>query len=169
MRVAKQAAEDVAAAGSLELDARCSAVAPVVVVAEAHVVTDGHQVLGCDRRGPFTGTVPLAHQVADAQHCRVEGQVASAGFGRPPRAQGISPQGDAELGSESIKSGVQMRRECHKVSRALLDPALILLLAMPCIGKRRNEKQQEGKGCGRALSPRVVKAWFPHARPFRLQ
>ncbi len=33
--------------------------------------------------GPVSGTVPLAHEVGDAQHRRVEDQVPPAGLGRP--------------------------------------------------------------------------------------
>lgn len=33
--------------------------------------------------GPISGAIPLAHEVGDAQHGRVEHQVPPAGLGRP--------------------------------------------------------------------------------------
>lgn len=37
----------------------------------------------CGGSGPVSGAIPLAHEVGDAQHSRVEDQVSPAGLGRP--------------------------------------------------------------------------------------
>ena len=50
------------------------------------------------RRGAILGAVVLAHEVLDAMDGRVVGQVAPAGAGRAPRAQGVCAQRGTELG-----------------------------------------------------------------------
>lgn len=76
------------------------------------------------RGGTVSGAVPLAHEVRDAQHGRVEDQVPSAGLGRPLGAGRVGTQGLAELGVEAVYSRRQVGGERDKVARALLDAAL---------------------------------------------
>lgn len=76
------------------------------------------------RGGTVSGAVPLAHEVRDAQHGRVEDQVPSAGLGRPLGACRVGTQGLAELGVETVHGRRQVGGERDKVARALLDAAL---------------------------------------------
>lgn len=76
------------------------------------------------RGGAVSGAVPLAHEVRDAQHGRVEDQVPSAGLGRPLGAGRVGTQGLAELCVEAVHGRCQVGGEGDKVTRALLDAAL---------------------------------------------
>lgn len=76
------------------------------------------------RGGTVSGAVPLAHEVRDAQHGRVEDQVPSAGLGRSLGAGRVCTQGLAELGVKAVHCRRQVCGERDKVARALLDAAL---------------------------------------------
>lgn len=76
------------------------------------------------RRGAVLGAVALTHEVADAQHRRMEDQVATAALGRALRAGGVGPQRLAELRVEAIQRRVKVGGEQDEVGGALLDAAL---------------------------------------------
>lgn len=74
--------------------------------------------------GAIPGAVPLAHEVRDAQHGRVEDQVPPTRLGRPLGAGRVRAQGLAELGVEAVHGWRQVGGEGDKVAGALLDAAL---------------------------------------------
>lgn len=78
----------------------------------------------CGGRGSVFGAVPLAHEVTNAQHGRVENQVTPAAFSSAVCAARVGPECLAELSVEAIQRGVQVRRERNEVCGALLDTAL---------------------------------------------
>lgn len=78
----------------------------------------------CGGRGAVFGAVPLAHEVTNAQHGRVENKIAPAAFGGAVRAARVGPQRLAELSVEAIQRRVQVRRERDEVCGAFLDAAL---------------------------------------------
>lgn len=108
-----------------------SRVAVIVTRVMGHFRVGG----GC---GAVLGTVPLAHEVADAQHGRMVHQVAAAGFRGPLGAAGVGTQGLAELRVKAVDGGVQVRRQRHEVRGTLLDPTLGRLLAVT-YGDRRED------------------------------
>lgn len=72
-------------------------------------------VAGLDRngrvrggRGSLFGAVPLVHEVTNAQHGRVENQVAPAAFGGAVRAARVGPQRLAKLCVKAIQRRVQV-------------------------------------------------------------
>lgn len=75
-------------------------------------------------RRPVSGAVPLAHEVRDAQHGRVEDQVPPAGLGGPLGAGRVRTQSLAELHVEAIHGRRQVGGQRDEVGRALLDSAL---------------------------------------------
>lgn len=75
------------------------------------------------RRGAILGAIVLAHEVLYAMDGRVVGQVAPAGTGRAPRAQGIGAQRRAELGGVVRGWGVAARRGAPELRVALEDLA----------------------------------------------
>lgn len=104
----------------------CMRVAVAVGVLGATVVVAG-LVLNLRVRGgggAVPGAVPLAHEVRDAQHGRVEDQVPPARLGRPLGAGRVGAQGLAELGVEAVHGRRQVGGEGDEVARALLDAAL---------------------------------------------
>lgn len=93
---------------------------------EAAVVVAGLDRNGrvCGGRWSVFGAVPLAHEVTNAQHGRVENQVAPAAFGGAVCTTRVGPQRLAKLSIEAIQRRVQVRRERDEVCGALLDTAL---------------------------------------------
>lgn len=76
------------------------------------------------RRRAISGTIPLAHKVRDAQHSRVEHQIAPTGLGRPLGAGRVRTQGLAKFGVKTIHGWRQVCSQGDKVSGALLDTTL---------------------------------------------
>lgn len=74
-------------------------VATVIAGIVAHFRVGG----GC---GAILGTVPLAHEVTDPQHCRMVDQVSTAYFGVAIGAGRVRSQGLAELQVKAIESRV---------------------------------------------------------------
>lgn len=136
----------------------CMAVAVAVGVLGATVVVAG-LVLNLRVRGgggAVPGAVPLAHEVRDAQHGRVEDQVPPARLGRPLGAGRVGAQGLAELGVEAVHGRRQVGGEGDKVARALLDAALRgghLTLTWG-VGERHKKKK-------RLLQKRCYSSWTP--------
>lgn len=118
----------------------CAAVGVTVGVLDPTVVVAGLVLnLGVrGRGGTVLGAVPLAHEVGNAQHGRVEGQVPSAGLGRPLGTGRVGAQGLAELGVEAVHGRRQVGGERDKVARALMDAALRSgHLALTCRWEKR--------------------------------
>lgn len=111
------------------------------------------------RGGAVPGAVPLAHEVRDAQHGRVEDQVPPARLGRPLGAGRVGAQGLAELGVEAVHRRRQVGGEGDKVARALLDAALRgghLALTWRAEGAGGKKKE-------RLLQKRRHRSWTPVA------
>lgn len=147
MGVAKQGAEQVAGPGvavppgvGMCVRMRAGVLGATVVV--ARLVLD-LWVRG--RGGAVSGAVPLAHEVRDAQHGRVEDQVPSAGLGRPLGAGRVGPQSLAELSVEAIHGRRQVCGERDKVAGALLDAALRSGHLTLTWGRERDSKVEKKK------------------------
>lgn len=142
MGVTKQPTEQVASSGvavAVSMMRMCAAVLDPTVVVAGLVVNLG--VGG--RGGTISGAVPLAHEVRDAQHGRVEDQVPPAGLGRPLGAGRVGSQGLAKLGVEAVHGRRQVGGERDKVARALLDAALRsghLALTWKIVARQRKRK-----------------------------
>lgn len=102
MRVPKQATEQIG--WSWVFWNPCPCPRPQYLVMAAVIVARLNGDNGMGRRcGPILGAVPLAHEVTDAQHGRVEDQVAPAALGCPLGAGGVGPQSLAELSIKAIQ------------------------------------------------------------------
>lgn len=80
---------------------------------EAAVVVAGLDRNGRVRggRGSVFGAVPLAHEVTNTQHGRVENQVAPAALGGAVCAARVGSQSLTKLSVEAIQRRVQVRCE----------------------------------------------------------
>lgn len=123
MRVPKQATEQIGRSRELWSPRPCPRPQCLVMAAVIVARLNGDDGMG-RRRGPILGAVPLAHEVTDAQHGRVEDQVAPAALGRPLGAGGVRPQRLTELSIKAIQGRVKMGSERDEVTGALLDAAL---------------------------------------------
>lgn len=117
--VPKQAAEQVGGPRVFRNPGMRRVVMLTVVVARF----DGDDGMG-GRCGSILRAVPLTHEVTDAQHGRMEHQVAPAAFGGPLGAGGIGSQRLAEFGIKAIQRRVEVGGERDEVGGALLNPAL---------------------------------------------
>lgn len=165
VRVSKQATEQVAGPRVLWCAGEpcaCDGWRGLVMMEATVVVAglDGHsRVRG--GRGSIFGAVPLAHEVTDAQHGRVENQVAPAAFGGAVCAARVGPQRLAELGVKAIQRRVQVRRERDEVCGALLDTALWSLdLTFTCERTGRKRTTWSDLCAYHGSNYFIIQSWF---------